>query len=82
MDQRNNNNRPNNMARTAATVAIGAAVGYGVYKLFESMFGSSESETNHRMLSDNNMEIYVVDTIDKLRNSLKKLKLYVEFQMN
>lgn len=41
MSGNNNNNRPP-LASTAATVAIGAAVGYGAYKLFQSMFGSAE----------------------------------------
>lgn len=36
------NNRRDDIAKTAATVALGAAVGYGCYKLFETMFISKE----------------------------------------
>lgn len=45
MDQPNNNLRPS-VVTTAATVGLGVAVGYGAYKLFESMFGSNEPHQN------------------------------------
>lgn len=98
MDQGNNNNK-SSIAKTTATLAIGAAVGYGAYKLFESMFGSSEPEASHQMLlnsdkrkdrtnyslepksppfSISQKDVHVVDTIEKLRYSLKPLKSYVK----
>lgn len=98
MDQGNNNNK-SSIAKTTATLAVGAAVGYGAYKLFESVFGSSEPETSHRMLLNSNRseertnynlepksppfslsqkDVHVVDTIEKLRYSLKPLKSYVK----
>lgn len=47
-------NRRDNITKTAATVAIGAAVGYGCYKLFETFFNSNEEPhtsdvSNHRV---------------------------------
>lgn len=40
------NRREENVAATFATVAIGAAVGYGAYKLFGSLFKSNEPHRN------------------------------------
>lgn len=46
-------NRRDDIAKTAATVALGAAVGYGCYKLFDTFFNSNErphtaTPSNHR----------------------------------
>lgn len=41
------NNRREEITASLATIAIGAAVGYGAYKLFDSFFGSEEPHQNH-----------------------------------
>lgn len=43
-----NNNDPSTTG-TAAGLVIAAGAAYGAYKLFQSMFGSSEPEVNHQM---------------------------------
>lgn len=48
-------NRRENITKTAATVALGAAVGYGCYKLFETFLNSNEephtsNPTEQRMI--------------------------------
>lgn len=42
------------MASTAAKVGLGVAVGYGAFKLFESMFGSNEPHQNQSNRSNDN----------------------------
>lgn len=38
-------NQKDDVAKTVATVALGAAVGYGCYKLFGTLFNSNEPHT-------------------------------------
>ncbi|XP_055312174.1 exonuclease 3'-5' domain-containing protein 2-like isoform X2 [Sitodiplosis mosellana] len=85
-NQGNNNSNPS-VATTAATVAIGAAVGYGAYKLFESMFGSNEPHQNQSNTvaqqqsppySFLQKDIFVIDAVEKFRYSFKQLKLHCE----
>ncbi|XP_055312171.1 exonuclease 3'-5' domain-containing protein 2-like [Sitodiplosis mosellana] len=93
MDRRNNNNnnRPS-VAAAATTVAIGAAVGYGAYKLFESFFGSNEPQQNQPNRNDDQIlyqrpqqisrnqfgEIYVVNTVEECRYSMRQLKTHCD----
>lgn len=74
MDRRNQD-RPN-AAQIAATVGIGAAVGYGVYKLFDSMFGSANEPHQENRSSEN---IEVVNTVEQCRRSMREVKSYVEY---
>lgn len=41
-------NQRDDVAKTAATLALGAAVGYGCYKLFETFFNSNEPHTSNQ----------------------------------
>lgn len=83
-----NNNRPS-VAATAATVAIGAAVGYGAYKLFQSMFGAAEPQPSQSNIDNFSYDdgtapenffektISVVKTVQELQDALEELALYV-----
>lgn len=85
MSGNNNNNKPS-LASTAATVAIGAAVGYGAYKMFQSMFSAAEPHkpdtacvTSYETDLENFFEknISVVKTAAELHDALEELKSYV-----
>lgn len=47
-------NQKDDIAKTVATAALGAAVGYGCYKLFETFFNSNtphtSNQSNHRVI--------------------------------
>lgn len=86
MSGNNNNNRRVSAAETAATLAIGAGVAFGAYKLFQSVFGSAESQPH---LQSNigrdgteeenffNRDISVVSSIEQLHEALQTLRRFV-----
>lgn len=101
MSRGNSGSNNNDIAATAATVAIGAAAVYGACKLFGSLFGSDEPPQQQRQPNNDrsayslesqmhsssrpqmykcqpNQDIYVVNTVEQCRYSIRELKSYVE----
>lgn len=70
--------RPDNPAN-AAEIALGIgatlAVGYGAYKLFDSLFGSSNEP--HQEISTNKNKIHVVNTVEECRRFMREVKSYI-----
>lgn len=90
---RGNQKNERHIKSTAATIAIGAAVGYGAYKLFESFFGSNEPHANQpkgegvpksipfEIIAPHrfpkDLKIYVVETVEECQYAMRELQSYV-----
>lgn len=71
----NNNEKPSTSA-TVVTAVAGVAAAYGAFKLFGSLFGSTEPHESFRQESDIEDEdnIYLIETVEELQEPLRKLR--------